>query len=111
MNVQALVLVLLVGIACYQVYVMVRVVGASEYSRTQKITQAIIIWLVPFLGAGLCHLVLHTTTDRARPPKGRLLEEDDLHTIDGWLAGRRGGARSHPPESGVSVDVSDIEGE
>ena len=109
MNVQALAVVLLVGIACYQGYVMVRVMGASEYSRTQKIAQAIIIWLVPFLGAGLCHLVLHTTTDRARPPKGRLLEEDDLHTIDGWLGGR-GGVRSHPQESGPSVDVSDIEG-
>ncbi len=71
MKVEYLVVVLLVGIACYQVYVTVRVVGASEYSRAQKNIQVIVIWLVPFLGAGLCHLVLHTTTDRTRPPKSR----------------------------------------
>lgn len=83
--------------------------GASEYSRAQKNNQAIVIWLVPFLGAGLCHLVLHSATDRTRPPTGRLLEDDDLCTLDGWV-GARGGARPHPPESDASRDVSDIEG-
>ena len=110
MNVQPLVLVLLVGIACYQVYVTVRVLGASEYSRAQKIAQSVIIWLVPFLGAGLCHLVLYTTTDRTRPSHGKLLEGDDFDGGDGRLEGR-GRVRAHSHESGVGTDVSDVEGD
>jgi len=109
-NVQPLVLVLLVGIACYQVYVTVRVLGASEYSRAQKIAQSVIIWLVPFLGAGLCHLVLYTTTDRTRPSHGKLLEGDDFDGGDCRLEGR-GRVRTHSHEPGAGADVSDIEGD
>ena len=112
MNVQGLVLVLIVGIVCYQVYVTARVLRVPDYTRAQKISQSVIIWFVPFLGAGLCHLVLYTTTDRTRPSHARVLEgdDDDIDRFGGRLGGRSG-ARPHSREPSEGAEVSDVDGD
>jgi len=50
----------LVGlVALYQLYVSVRVFRFPEYSGAQKAIQIIIVWLVPFFGALVAHLVYY----------------------------------------------------
>lgn len=108
MNINLVVAGLFLGIACYQVYVTVRVVGATEYSRVQKAVQVIMIWVVPFLGAGLCHLVLYTSTDRSRSSEGKSLEDNDLAPYGGRLEWRE----RRPPKGGSEVpDTSDADGD
>jgi hypothetical protein len=45
-------------IAIYQLYVTVRVLRSERYSSHQRIVQTCVIWLIPVLGAVICHLVL-----------------------------------------------------
>lgn len=89
-------------VLAYQLYVAFRVTRATEYSRTQKIIQMILVWVLPVLGAGLCHTVLYTMTDRSRPTDKKYLEDDPYDGM-GIRPGGRG--RSHHRERG-----SDSEG-
>ena len=72
----------------YQLYVTLRVARATEYSQKQKIIQTILIWVLPVLGAGLCHAVLYTTTDRSQPTDKKYLEDDNWDGVDGRLGWR-----------------------
>jgi ACR3 family arsenite efflux pump ArsB len=59
MNTVIITALLLVVIA-YQVYVTVRVVKSDQYSPTQRMLQIALVWLVPVVGAAICHVVLFT---------------------------------------------------
>ena len=61
------ILALLLAVIAYQLFVTVRVVRSDQYSSTQRIVQAILIWLVPLVGAVICHVVLFT--DRQSPQR------------------------------------------
>jgi hypothetical protein len=88
LNVELLEYLLIGGVIAYQLYVTIRVVRAAEYTRKQRITQAIVIWFLPLLGAGLCHLVMYTTTDRSRPIDKKYLEDDPLDGLNVRHEGR-----------------------
>ena len=49
----------------YQAYITYRVTMHLGLSRTQKLTQSLMIWLLPFLGAAVVHAMLRT--DREIP--------------------------------------------
>ncbi len=48
----------LIAVALYQLYVTVRVFMSNSYSTAQKFAQLALIWLLPFLGAVVCHAFL-----------------------------------------------------
>ena len=96
-------------VLAYQLYVTFRVTRATEYSRTQKLIQMTLIWVLPVLGAGLCHAVLYTMTDRSRPTDKKYLEDDPL---DGLNVRPWGRERSHhrdkePDSEGHGADGGD----
>jgi hypothetical protein len=45
----------------YQLWVTVMVCRADEYDNKQRILQCLAIWLIPFLAALTCHLVLRSS--------------------------------------------------
>ena len=53
-----LLLVVLGALLLYQLFVSARVMLSQGYSRSQKIMQLLLIWLVPLLGAAMCQVVL-----------------------------------------------------
>jgi hypothetical protein len=55
------ILTVLLVVITYQAWITFRLVKAVEYSRTQKISQFILIWSIPVLGAALVHFVLSST--------------------------------------------------
>lgn len=67
----------LVGsLAAYQLYLTLRICLSALYSRRQKLAQGILIWLLPFLGALICHIFL--ISDRRLPRT-----KDNAFTPDG----------------------------
>jgi dolichyl-phosphate-mannose--protein O-mannosyl transferase len=48
----------LVLLAMYQLFVSIKIILSSEYTIKQRIFQLLIIWLIPFFGALLCHYVV-----------------------------------------------------
>jgi len=57
---------LVFGLALYQLYVTARVLFAQQYSMLQRFLQILLIWIVPFFGALIAHLML--VADRKPPP-------------------------------------------
>lgn len=107
MNIELLGYGVVSGVLLYQLYVTIRVARAAEYSRRQRMVQTILIWVLPFLGAALCHTVLYTTTDRSRPTDKKYLEDDPL---DGLVGGRlQGSGRSHHRGAGSRDAGGDAE--
>jgi hypothetical protein len=106
MNIELLGYGVVSGVLLYQLYVTIRVARAAEYSRRQRMVQTILIWLLPFLGAALCHTVLYTTTDRSRPTDKKYLEDDPL---DGLNIPRGGRGRSHHRDAGSRDAGGDTE--
>ena len=54
------------AVVAYQIYVTVRVATFEAYSRIQKTAQLVLVWLVPFFGALVVHLVLYGLTSKPR---------------------------------------------
>jgi hypothetical protein len=108
LNAELLEYLLIGGVIAYQLYVTNRVVRAAEYTRRQRITQTIVIWLLPLLGAGLCHFVMYTTTDRSRPTDKKYLEDDPL---DGLNVRHEGRGRSHHRDTEVQHGGADADGD
>lgn len=107
MNTEMLGYIAVGGTLVYQFYVTSQVMRVSEYSRGQRMAQAILIWVVPILGAVLCRTVLYTTTDRSRATDQKYLQDDPL---DGLDVRREGRGRSHhrdaePGHDGGSTGV------
>ena len=59
-------LCLLAALALYQLYVSVRVLASGLYSGAQKGMQLGLIWLLPMLGALLCHLLLAADAENSQ---------------------------------------------
>lgn len=91
-NVELLEYLLVGGVAAYQLYVTIRVVRSAEYTHGQRVIQTIVIWVLPFLGACLCHAVMYSKTDQSRPTDKKYLEDDSL---DGLNVRHEGRGRSH----------------
>ena len=64
------------SLASYQLYVTLRIALSVFYSPRQKFMQAMMIWLLPFLGALICHIVLISDARRPRV-------KDNAFTPDG----------------------------
>lgn len=63
-------------LTAYQLYVTLRVILSALYSRTQKGLQAAVIWLVPLLGALVCHIVLSSATRHSRPNEAAFTSDE-----------------------------------
>ncbi len=50
------------ALTIYQLYVTIKVLASVQYSRRQKLAQVILVWLLPFIGAVLCHVFLVSDT-------------------------------------------------
>jgi hypothetical protein len=69
-------------VAAYQSYVSWHVWTDSTYSSSQKIAQLTIIWLVPIVGAGIVHWVLHGQARSPEAPSGQYAEEQRYEDLD-----------------------------
>jgi hypothetical protein len=67
----------LVGV--YQLYTTIRVSVSASYSRAQKLTQLALIWLIPFLGALLCHIFLVSDMRAARKKDAGFIPEGGVN--------------------------------
>ena len=54
-------------LAIYQLWVTVLICRADEYDSKQRNLQCLVIWLLPFLGALTCHLVLRSSRTPINP--------------------------------------------
>jgi hypothetical protein len=55
----------IVGLVALNVIASVRVLRSEAYTTTQRTSQMVIIWLVPFIGAIMCSSFM--STDRSSP--------------------------------------------
>ena len=62
------------ALALYQLFVSLKVIRSAQYSRTQKLLQIALIWLVPLLGAVGCHIFV--------APEAGPTREDSTFTPD-----------------------------
>jgi dolichyl-phosphate-mannose--protein O-mannosyl transferase len=67
----------LVLLAMYQLFVSIKVILSSEYTIKQRIFQFLIIWLIPFFGALLCHYVVSQDQHFPRVKKSTLKVDDN----------------------------------
>jgi hypothetical protein len=65
-----------VAFLAFDLYVMVRVTLAQEYSRQQKALQLLIIWLIPFFGALFCNTVLSSDRKGREPRDSRFVRDE-----------------------------------
>ena len=90
MTYQKLTLILLiVALVGYQAYVSRRVSKSTDYSQPQLRLQQALIWLVPAVGAFLCHLML-LESDSARERQAELGGEGDKAGDSGHDSGDGG---------------------
>ncbi len=61
----------------YQLWVTVMVCRADEYDAKQRILQCLAIWLIPFLAALTCHLVLRSSRAPIKPSKSSIVDQSD----------------------------------
>ena len=59
--------VFLVLLVIYQLWVTVLIYRADEYDSKQRNLQCLVIWLLPFLGALTCQLVLRSSRAPINP--------------------------------------------
>jgi hypothetical protein len=65
--------VLFVLMVAYQIYVSRRVARSHIYSNDQRIIQLIMIWLLPMIGASICHWMI---SDVEAKDSGELQTDD-----------------------------------
>jgi hypothetical protein len=71
----------------YQLYVNRLVIVSRDYSRQQRIYQSLLIWIMPIVGAVLCHCVLRAAGTNHRKSalqgsaEGISLEDDPLYGV------------------------------
>ena len=59
----------------YQLWVMRLVFRADEYDSKQRNLQCFAIWLIPFLAALTCHLVLRSNRAPIKPANTRFVDQ------------------------------------
>ncbi len=81
MNIPFFIIVaILLFVAAYQIWISVRLVNAVEYSRTQKLYQLVIIWLIPVLGAVVVHFVLFSTAHSTPSVDRAFIPQQENHS-------------------------------
>ena len=61
----------------YQMCVTLLVFRADEYDGKQRNLQCLAIWLIPFLAALTCHLVLRSSRAPIKPSKTSIVDQSD----------------------------------
>jgi hypothetical protein len=61
----------------YQMWVTVLVCRADAYDTKQRILQCLAIWLIPFLAALTCHLMLRSSRAPIKPSKSSIVDQSD----------------------------------
>jgi hypothetical protein len=64
-------------VIAYQAWITSRLVKAVEYSRNQKISQLVLIWFIPILGAALVHFVLSSSTQPLPKSDHAFIQQSD----------------------------------
>jgi hypothetical protein len=64
-----IVVALVIVLVAYQAYVTLRVTRSNAFTTAQKLLQACLIWLLPFVGAAIVHSVLATDSPPSVPDK------------------------------------------
>jgi hypothetical protein len=58
-NFWILLAIIFISVVVYQAYVSRRIMHAPYYTNQQRLWQIMIIWVLPLIGAALCHLMLN----------------------------------------------------
>jgi hypothetical protein len=66
-NPQIIAYFFLVLLVIYQLWATVSICRADEYDSKQRNLQCAVIWLLPFFGALICHLVLRSSRTPIKP--------------------------------------------
>ena len=61
----------------YNIFVSLKLIRYGGYSRGQKITQVLIIWLLPLFGAFLVYSIISSTTKTAKSYDRDFIPNDD----------------------------------
>jgi hypothetical protein len=59
----------------YQIWLTALICRADEYDRKQRNLQCLVIWLLPFLGAMICHLILRSSRAPIKPANTDFVEQ------------------------------------
>jgi NADH:ubiquinone oxidoreductase subunit 6 (subunit J) len=76
-NPQIIAYIVLAVLCIYQLWVTVLVYRADEYDSKQRNLQCLAIWLIPFLAALTCHLVLRSSRAPIKPSKTSIVDQAD----------------------------------
>ena len=74
---QNIVFSVLILLFIYQLWVTVMVCRADEYDAKQRNLQCLAIWLIPFLAALTCHLVLRSSRATIKPANTNVVDQWD----------------------------------
>ncbi len=74
-NPQNIAYIVLVLLLIYQLWVTVLVCRADEYDSKQRNLQCLAIWLIPFLAALTCHLMLRSSRAPIKPANTNFVEQ------------------------------------
>jgi NADH:ubiquinone oxidoreductase subunit 6 (subunit J) len=69
--------IVLAVLCIYQLWVTVLVYRADEYESKQRNLQCLAIWLIPFLAALTCLLVLRSSRAPIKPSKTSIVDQSD----------------------------------
>ena len=76
-NPQIIAYIVLAVLCIYQLWVTVLVYRADEYDSKQRNLQCLAIWLIPFLAALTCHLILRSSRAPIKPSKTSIVDQSD----------------------------------
>ena len=74
-NPQVIAYIIFVLLLIYHLWVTVLVCRADEYESKQRNLQCLAIWLLPFLGALTCHLVLRSSRAPIKRAKTNFVQQ------------------------------------
>jgi hypothetical protein len=64
-------------LAIYQLWATLSICRADEYDSKQRIMQCLVIWLLPFFGALICHLVLRSGRAPIKPANTSFVQQSE----------------------------------
>ena len=76
-NPQIIAYIVLVLLLIYHVWVTVLVCRADEYDSKQRNLQCLAIWLIPFLAALTCHLMLRSSRAPIKPANTSFVQQTE----------------------------------
>jgi len=63
------------GVLLYQLWVSAAIVRAPEYDARQRMCQCLIVWLIPLVGAMVCHFFLRISRDPVKREDNRFVPQ------------------------------------